>query len=77
MYDFGSFLRRTLQHLKEKKGAQTGFENTLMRIREAIHSLVETVGQDTHEEREKCLNVWRLHELLEVPVYCVGRLYFL
>lgn len=48
-----------------------------MRIREAIHSLVETVGQDTHEEREKCLNVWRLHELLEVPVYCVGRLYFL
>lgn len=40
---------------EKNRGAQTGFENTLLRIREGIHSLVETVGQDTHEEREKCL----------------------
>lgn len=38
---------------------------------------METVGQDTHEEREKCLNVWCLHELLEVRGYCIGRLHFL
>lgn len=62
---------------EKNRGAQTGFENTLLRIREAIHSLVETVGQDTHEEREKCLNVWCLHELLEVRGYCIGRLHFL